>query len=35
MIYFPSIVKVGDKTFLFYSGNSFGEAGFGVAELFI
>ena len=33
MIYFPSVVSFGDKTYMFYSGNNFGETGFGFAEL--
>lgn len=33
MIYFPSVVCTSDKVFLFYSGNNFGETGFGFAEL--
>ena len=33
MVYFPSILKARGKFFLFYSGNNFGQTGFGVAEL--
>ncbi len=35
MIYFPTVVQVPEltKTWLFYSGNHFGETGFGYAEL--
>lgn len=30
---YPGIIQSGDSTFLFYCGNSFGKAGFGVAIL--
>ncbi len=33
MVYFPSVLKSNGKIFLFYCGNNFGQAGFGVAEL--
>jgi predicted GH43/DUF377 family glycosyl hydrolase len=33
MIYFPSVLEVGDKIYLFYCGNNFGETGFGFAEI--
>lgn len=32
MVYFPSVIEIGGRTFLFYSGNGFGKAGMGVAE---
>jgi hypothetical protein len=32
-IMYSSVISVDDKTFCFYNGNSFGEQGFGVAEL--
>ena len=33
MIYFPSVLEVKEKIFLFYCGNNFGETGFGFAEI--
>lgn len=33
MICYPSVIKVKNKTFLFYNGNNNGESGFGYAEL--
>ena len=33
MICYPSILEVGDKTYMFYNGNNNGETGFGYAEL--
>ncbi|WP_323024129.1 hypothetical protein [Castellaniella sp.] len=33
MMAYPSIVKIKDKTFLFYNGNNYGYDGFGCAEL--
>lgn len=33
MIYFPSVVSTGEKIFVFYSGNNFGETGFGYAVI--
>lgn len=33
MVYFPSVLNVDDKTYLFYCGNEFGKTGFGFAEL--
>lgn len=33
MMAYPSIVKSRGRTFLFYNGNGYGAAGFGVAEL--
>ncbi|MFN8695607.1 MAG: hypothetical protein ACK50D_07065 [Burkholderiales bacterium] len=33
MICYPSITRVGEKTFMFYCGNYFGRDGFGCAEL--
>lgn len=33
MVYFPCVVNTGQKTYLFYSGNSFGRDGMGFAEL--
>jgi sucrose-6-phosphate hydrolase SacC (GH32 family) len=33
MVYFPSVLQKKGKTYLFYSGNGFGEKGFGFAEL--
>ncbi|OGU34783.1 MAG: hypothetical protein A2068_00850 [Ignavibacteria bacterium GWB2_35_6b] len=33
MIYFPNAIKYGDKYYLFYNGNNFGEMGFGYAGL--
>ncbi|MEP0984485.1 hypothetical protein [Ekhidna sp.] len=33
MVCFPSVIKVKDKTFMFYNGNNNGKTGFGVAEL--
>ena len=33
MIYFPSVLEVDGKIYLFYCGNNFGETGFGFAEI--
>ncbi len=33
MVYFPNVIKVKDKWFIFYNGNDYGEVGFGYAEL--
>lgn len=33
MVCYPCVVQVGKRLLLFYSGNGFGETGFGVAEL--
>jgi hypothetical protein len=33
MICYPAVVKIYDKTFLFYNGNNNGITGFGYAEL--
>jgi hypothetical protein len=33
MICYPSVVKIKNKTYLFYNGNNNGESGFGYAEL--
>lgn len=33
MICYPSVIKVKDKTYLFFNGNNNGETGFGYAEL--
>ena len=33
MICYPSVIKVNNKTFLFYNGNNNGKTGFGYAEL--
>jgi len=33
MICFSNIIDVGDKRFMFYNGNNYGETGFGVAVL--
>lgn len=33
MIEYPHVVKVKDKTYMFYNGNGFGASGFGYAEL--
>lgn len=33
MVYFPSVLQVGDEFYLFYTGNNFGESGFGAARL--
>lgn len=33
MICYPAVIKVKNKTFLFYNGNNNGETGFGYAEL--
>lgn len=33
MIYFPSVIEVKDKIYMFYSGNNFGLEGFGYSEL--
>jgi hypothetical protein len=33
MMAYPCVVETGEKTFLFYNGNGFGQAGFGYAEL--
>lgn len=33
MICYPAVIKVKEKTFLFYNGNNNGETGFGYAEL--
>ncbi len=33
MVYFPSVLAVGGDHYLFYTGNNFGETGFGVARL--
>lgn len=33
MICYPAVIKVKEKTFMFYNGNNNGETGFGYAEL--
>jgi hypothetical protein len=33
MMAYPYVVKVDDRVLMFYNGNGFGAAGFGVAEL--
>jgi hypothetical protein len=33
MICYPAVIKVKNKTYLFYNGNNNGESGFGYAEL--
>lgn len=33
MVYFPSIIKAGNKYFIFYCGNDYGRDGLGYAEL--
>lgn len=33
MICYPSVVEVGDATYMFYNGNGFGQSGIGVAIL--
>ena len=33
MVYFPSVIQAGSRTFLFYCGNAFGREGLGYAEL--
>jgi len=33
MVYFPSVIQVKNEFYLFYTGNNFGETGFGVARL--
>jgi hypothetical protein len=33
MVCYPCVVEVGDRVYLFYSGNHFGRDGFGYAEL--
>lgn len=33
MIYFPSVLTIKDKIYLFYCGNNFGGTGFGFAEI--
>ena len=33
MVYFPSVIEMNNRYFLFYNGNNFGEAGFGFAEI--
>lgn len=33
MICYPSVIKVNDRTYMFYNGNNNGETGFGWAEL--
>ena len=33
MICYSSVIKVKDKTYMFYNGNQFGKTGFGYAEL--
>lgn len=33
MVYFPNVVKVDDRKYLFYNGNNYGEEGFGCALL--
>lgn len=30
---YPGVIRVGDKTYLFYNGNDYGRDGFGLAEL--
>jgi len=35
MVCYPGVIKVKDKTFMFYNGNNNGESGFGFAELLI
>lgn len=32
MIYFPSVLEYGEKAYMFYSGNNYGEGGLGYAE---
>jgi predicted GH43/DUF377 family glycosyl hydrolase len=32
MICYPSVIRVNNKLYMFYCGNSFGKSGFGVAE---
>jgi hypothetical protein len=33
MIAYPATIKIGNETFMFYNGNSFGKKGFGYAQL--
>jgi hypothetical protein len=33
MIAYPSVIRCEDRSYMFYNGNGFGEAGFGVAVL--
>lgn len=33
MVYFPSVIDTGRKIYLFYTGNGYGKAGIGYAEL--
>ncbi|MDY7561402.1 hypothetical protein QN366_02450 [Pseudomonas sp. CCC3.2] len=33
MMAYPSVLKVNEKTYLFYNGNEYGKQGFGLAEL--
>ncbi|MCE1190015.1 MAG: hypothetical protein LWX56_12860 [Ignavibacteria bacterium] len=33
MLYFPNLLELNGKYFLFYNGNDFGKEGFGIAEL--
>jgi hypothetical protein len=33
MICYPAVIKIYDKTYLFYNGNNNGKTGFGYAEL--
>lgn len=33
MVYFPSVLPVGDQVYMFYTGNNFGGTGFGAARL--
>ena len=33
MMAYPCVIKVGDRTFMFYNGNDYGRYGFGYAEL--
>ena len=35
MVYFPSVIEVKNKIYLFYSGNNFGESGVGIAEIIL
>jgi len=33
MIAYPNVIQVGDRCYMFYNGNGFGQSGFGVAVL--
>lgn len=33
MMAYPSVIQVSEKYYMFYNGNNYGEAGFGLAEL--